>query len=96
MAERTPRKISDRQLEGRYEDAPQPEPVVETVEGPRPYRVETFEAAENEWRWRLADALGNVVEESEETWTTQLQALQGSRSVGREQGAVFLDDPQPR
>lgn len=75
---------------------PEPEPVEDPMDGPRPWRMETFESASGEWRWRMADNLGQVLQESEETWTTKLQALQGSRSVGREQAVVFLDDRQSR
>jgi hypothetical protein len=64
--------------------------------GARPYRVETFSDAEDQFGYRVCDANGNLIQEGSETFSTRLQAVKAAKGSVHVDGAVFLDEPQPR
>lgn len=60
------------------------------TDGPRPWRVETFETDER-WGWRLCDATGVIVHETNTTFESKDEAVNAAKDDDRTEGARFLD-----
>ena len=63
---------------------------------PRPWRVETFQIAEEGWGWRLCSADGVIISETEPRFGDRDEALAAADDDGQTEGARFLDRERSR